>query len=105
MSHDRPSAISTPAGLETLLSELHIKSRASEFGIGRDEFCSMLAQIGAKYCPDSPSGLRELYLSLHVEELVMARACAAGHEKAWEQFLIRYREKLYEVAGYIAKEA
>lgn len=105
MSHDRPSVSPTPAGLEVLLSELHVKSRANEFGMGREEFCQILSQIAAKYCPDAPAGVRELYLTLHVEELVLARACAAGHEKAWESFLIRYREKLYEVAGYIAKEA
>lgn len=105
MSHDRPSVTPTSAGLEVVLSELHVKSRASEFGMGREEFSLILTQIAAKYCPDAPAGVRELYLTLHVEELALARACAAGHEKAWEQFLIRYREKLYEVAGYIAKEA
>jgi len=105
MSHDRSSGTPTPGGLEVLLSELHDKSRASEFGMGREEFCSILNQIAVKYCPEWPAGVRELYLTLHVEELVLARACAAGHEKAWEHFLIRYREKLYEVAGYIAKES
>ncbi len=44
-------------------------------------------------------------LSLRVEELALARACAAGHERAWEVFLTRYREKLYNIAGYIAKES
>ncbi|HZQ69079.1 MAG TPA: sigma-70 family RNA polymerase sigma factor [Terriglobales bacterium] len=105
MSHERPSETSAPAGLEVLISELHIKSRAREFDISREEFGSILNQIAVKYCPEAPTGVRELYLTLHVEELVLARACAAGHEKAWEHFLVRYREKLYEVAGYIAKEA
>ena len=35
----------------------------------------------------------------------MARACAAGYDHAWEVFLTRYREKLYDIATYIAKEA
>jgi RNA polymerase sigma-70 factor (ECF subfamily) len=48
---------------------------------------------------------RELFVSLRVEELALARACAAGHERAWEIFLTRYREKLYAIAGYIAKES
>ena len=43
--------------------------------------------------------------SLRVEELALARACAAGHERAWEVFLTRYRAKLYDIAGYIAKES
>jgi RNA polymerase sigma-70 factor (ECF subfamily) len=36
--------------------------------------------------------------------LVLARACAAGNERAWEVFLIRYREKLYEIARQITRE-
>src|SRR5271169_3057975 len=44
-------------------------------------------------------------MSLRAEELVLARACAAGHEHAWEVFLTRYRERLYDIAGYITKES
>jgi DNA-directed RNA polymerase specialized sigma24 family protein len=40
-----------------------------------------------------------------VEELALARACADGQERAWEIFMARYREKLYDIAGYIAKES
>jgi RNA polymerase sigma-70 factor (ECF subfamily) len=39
-----------------------------------------------------------------VEELVLARACASGHERAWEDFMIRYREKLHDAALRITKE-
>jgi RNA polymerase sigma-70 factor (ECF subfamily) len=48
--------------------------------------------------------ISDLYRSLRVEELALARACAAGQERAWEVFMARYREKLYDIAGYIAKE-
>jgi RNA polymerase sigma-70 factor (ECF subfamily) len=43
-------------------------------------------------------------LTLRVEELALARACAAGHNSAWEIFLTRYREKLYQSALRIARE-
>ena len=36
--------------------------------------------------------------------LVLARACAAGNDRAWEIFLNRYRATLYESAYKIAKE-
>ncbi len=49
--------------------------------------------------------IAELYASLRVEELALARACAAGQERAWEVFMTRYREKLYDIAAYIAKES
>jgi len=45
-----------------------------------------------------------LQQSLRVEELALARACAKGCEAAWECFLNRYRQKLYDAAGAIAKE-
>jgi RNA polymerase sigma-70 factor (ECF subfamily) len=35
---------------------------------------------------------------------VLARACAAGNEAAWEAFLLRYRESLYEAGISIAKD-
>jgi RNA polymerase sigma-70 factor, ECF subfamily len=43
-------------------------------------------------------------VSLKVEDLVLARACAAGNEKAWESFLADYRELLYRAAYAIAKQ-
>jgi RNA polymerase sigma-70 factor (ECF subfamily) len=42
--------------------------------------------------------------TLRLEELVLARACAAGDNRAWEVFLNRYRATLYESAYKIAKE-
>jgi RNA polymerase sigma-70 factor (ECF subfamily) len=35
---------------------------------------------------------------------VLARACAAGNERAWEVFMVRYREKLYDIGLHIARE-
>ena len=66
-----------------------------------------MREIARKYLPADASrrDLSELYTSLRAEELALARACAAGHEHAWEVFLTRYREKLYDIAGYITKES
>jgi RNA polymerase sigma-70 factor (ECF subfamily) len=41
---------------------------------------------------------------LKIEELVLARACAAGNERAWETFMVRYREKLYDIGLHITRE-
>lgn len=43
--------------------------------------------------------------SLHVEDLVLAQACAAGNEAAWENFLAHYRSLLYQAAGSICGSA
>lgn len=104
---DAPTHLAAaPPGLESTVAELYQKSRGADFGLSREQFTAILVEISAKYLPGAAlSEIRELYVSLRVEELAMARACAAGNERAWEAFLMRYREKLYEVAGYIAKES
>lgn len=103
---DAPTQLAAaPPGLESTVADLYQKSRAAEFGISVEQFTVILGEIAAKQIPAAPAPeIRELYLSLRVEELALARGCAAGNEPAWEAFLIRYRARLYEVAGYIAKE-
>ena len=89
------------------MADLYEKSGGELLGLSRERFAAILEEIGAKYLPAGTAerDAASLYASLRVEELALARACAAGHERAWEIFLLRYREKLYDIAGYIAKEA
>ena len=95
------------AGLESLMSEIYEKSGGERFGLARPQWETILEEIARKYLPvdAGQKEVRELYASLRVEELALARACAVGHEQAWEVFLTRYREKLYDIAGYITKES
>ncbi len=88
-----------------MITELYEKSGNS--GLTRQQFVAVLNEITAKFLPPgaSPRETAELWGSLRVEELALARACAAGHERAWEIFMSRYREKLYDIAAYIAKES
>ena len=89
--------------------ELYQKSRGAEFGLSREQFAAILKEIAAKYLPaesqDNDRDWKELWGSLRLEDLALARACAAGNERAWEVFLLRFREKLYDIAGYITKES
>ncbi len=99
--------VEIPPGLEFVVLELYERGGAEEFGLSWEQFAAILKEIAAKYLP-AGSGERdwkELLASLRVEDLVLARACAAGHERAWEIFLARFREKLYDIAGYITKES
>lgn len=95
------------AGLASLVGDLFLKSGGQQFGLDCEGFAAILEEVRAKYLPANaaPGAVQELYLSLRVEDLALARACAAGNERAWERFLVRYREKLYDVAGYITKES
>jgi RNA polymerase sigma-70 factor (ECF subfamily) len=101
-----PSSQTTPAVqalVAELVSELHAKAGCERLGISREAFAGILCEIGTKHAvPDSE--LRTFFLTLRVDELAVARACAAGHNQAWEIFLTRYREKLYLSALRIARE-
>ena len=89
------------------MAVLYEKSLAGQVGLSREQFAAILSDIAGKYLPAAASqhDVDELFSSLRVEELALARACAAGHERAWETFMARYREKLYDIAAYIAKES
>ncbi|MGA8492911.1 MAG: sigma-70 family RNA polymerase sigma factor [Terriglobales bacterium] len=93
--------------LDSVLTEIYEKSKGKDFGLTRAQFDSVLGEIARKYLPADAAHheVCELYASLRTEELALARACAAGHEHAWEVFLTRYREKLYDIAGYITRES
>lgn len=91
--------------LATLVAELYARSGAQGLGLTREQFGTILDEIAGKYQPSgSVHDLRALHSSLRIEDLALARACAHGNERAWEIFLTRFRVKLYDIAGYIARE-
>ena len=94
------------AGLEPLVAELFERSGAARYGISPPEFERVLNAIAAKYLPAEAAleETRELLVTLRVEELALARACAAGDERAWQDFLTKFREKLYDAALAITKD-
>src|SRR5450631_4954169 len=89
-----------------LLTDLHAKSGCEKIGLTRESFCVILCEVGSKHATalTSESEIRTFFLSLRVNELALARACAAGINAAWEIFLTRFREKLYLSALRIARE-
>ncbi|SRR5579883_15060 len=92
------------SALESQFDALYRASGAEVLGLGREAFRAVLLQIGEKYLP-ADAGVEqasELYRNLRIADLALARACAAGQEKAWEVFLSRFREKLYDAGRSIA---
>ena len=87
-----------------MLAELHAKAGCERLGLTLESFSAVLCEVGAKYGAASGTEARSFLLSLRIDELALARACAAGENAAWEIFLTKYREKLYLSALRIARE-
>jgi RNA polymerase sigma-70 factor, ECF subfamily len=105
MSSTKPISV-VQSVVDELLADLHAKGGCEKIGLTRDAFAVILCDIGSKHATASTSEneIRTFFLSLRVDELALARACAAGSNSAWETFLTRFREKLYLSALRIARE-
>ena len=87
------------------LRVLYEKSGGERYGLTLQAFGVVLEQVAVKYVPQATQQQKlEFWRDLKLEELALARACAAGHDAAWQAFLTRFREKLYDIARGITKE-
>jgi RNA polymerase sigma-70 factor, ECF subfamily len=78
---------------------------ARQFGMSAADLAEILSEVVCQWGnPASEIAVCNFLASLRLGELVLARACAAGDNHAWEVFLTRYRATLYESAYKIAKE-
>ncbi len=78
---------------------------ARQFGMSPADLAEALAEVVSQWgSATSEAAAHNFLATLRLEELVVARACAAGNDRAWEVFLNRYRATLYESAYKIAKE-
>lgn len=92
------------AVVNELLAGLHAKAGCARIGITAEAFSNILYEVATKSGASSESETRTFLLSLRIDELALARACAAGENSAWEIFLTKHREKLYLSALRIARE-
>ena len=82
------------------------RSGAAAYGITAEQFAAILGEIQRKYLPcASTEQAANFCANLRLEELALARACAAGHERAWQDFISRYRHKLHSMALHIARDS
>jgi RNA polymerase sigma-70 factor, ECF subfamily len=88
-----------------LLDELWRESDAGTWGLERDEFDRILLDAGAAQnfglepgASAAPQQQAAFFRGLCLGDLVLARACAAGNERAWEHFIARHRQPLIRAA-------
>ena len=103
MSSSKPNS-AVLSVVNEMLAELHAKAGCERIGMARESFSTILCEVGTKCGASSETEVRSFFLALRVDELALARACAAGENSAWEIFLTKYREKLYLSALRIARE-
>ncbi|MFZ0314730.1 MAG: sigma-70 family RNA polymerase sigma factor [Candidatus Korobacteraceae bacterium] len=104
-SAGRPLDAQLSAVLREFCAQQYAASGARRFGIDEAGLAVVLAEVCGQGNPAATAvDLRGLLGSLHLEDLVLARACMNGSESAWEIFLMRYRATLYESAYKMARE-
>jgi RNA polymerase sigma-70 factor, ECF subfamily len=94
------------SGGEDVVSTLYERSGAAAYSLDYQQFTVILNTIQHKYLPHaSPEAAADFCAALRLEELALARACAAGNERAWQDFISRYRQKLHAMALHITRDA
>src|SRR6185312_16104333 len=92
------------AAVSTAIAARYEESGGARFGVAPEAFRQIVAEVVVRYAAEADEGEQiELVTSLHVAELVLARACAGGNDAAWEVFLTRFRAMLYEAAYRICR--
>jgi RNA polymerase sigma-70 factor len=86
---------------EAVVERLYRQASAGQWQVLVDHFASALEASAVKAFAGRTPSARDLdrYLgSLRLEELALACACAAGHDAAWDHFVLEYRPVLYRAA-------
>jgi RNA polymerase sigma-70 factor, ECF subfamily len=88
-----------------LFDELWRASDGPSWGLSRDEFDAIVADAGALQnfglevgVSPTPQQRADYLRGLRLDDLVLARACAAGNERAWEHFIAQHRQPLIRAA-------
>lgn len=84
-----------------LVARLHQKADAARWRVPVADFSAALEAAVAKTFAGrdvSPREVERFANALHLADLALACACAAGHDDAWEHFVREYRPALYRAA-------
>jgi RNA polymerase sigma-70 factor (ECF subfamily) len=88
---------------------LYERSGAAAYALSAEQFAATLDEITRKHFVQNSSVISaeqkaDFCAGLRLEELALARACAAGNERAWQDFISRYRQKLHSMALHITRD-
>jgi RNA polymerase sigma-70 factor, ECF subfamily len=89
-----------------LLIDLYARSGASAYGLSDEQFAAVLKTIVARteeIRRGSKEEIASFLSALRLDELALAHGCAAGNQHAWDVFLTKYRESIYQSARSITR--
>jgi RNA polymerase sigma-70 factor, ECF subfamily len=89
-----------------LAAELFERSGGLAYGLSLQQFVLILENVVSRTEGISGSKREQVasFLStLKLDELVLAHGCAAGNQHAWDVFLTRYRESIYQSARSVTR--
>jgi RNA polymerase sigma-70 factor (ECF subfamily) len=92
-AHDRAAGRAKPIP-QDLVERLYRDANADRWSLPVEQFAAALQAGADRAGADVASYLK----SLHLEDLALACACAAGDERAWEHFVREHRPVLYRAA-------
>jgi RNA polymerase sigma-70 factor, ECF subfamily len=84
------------------VERLHRQARAERWDVPHAAFAAALESSLERASADAKRKPDRYLASLHLEDLALACACAAGHERAWEHFIREHRPLLYRAADALA---
>ena len=100
-----PRSAESGQGADTAAA-LYERSGAAAYDVSAEQFAAILDEILRKYlshnsaqnssAPSSHVSAEHkaaFCAALRLEELALARACAAGSDRAWQDFINRYRSE------------
>jgi len=86
---------------ETLVDRLYHRAKADRWRVSKSSFAQALEASASRMFAGrtpAPRDLERYLASLHLEDLALACACAAGDDQAWEHFVLTERPLLYRAA-------
>jgi RNA polymerase sigma-70 factor (ECF subfamily) len=102
---EMPKVAQLPVQPNQLLNELWRESGGAAYGLEQEEFSRILESVGkaqnyglAAGATASQRQQTGFLRGLRLADLVLAQACAVGHEGAWEHFIEIYRQPLFRAA-------
>ena len=84
-----------------MLERLYLRAGGARWGVPREQLAEALDAALVRHFGDEAPRAREVetYLqALHLEDLALACACAAGNDAAWDHFMTEQRPILYRAA-------